>query len=54
MVLRANHGLAWQKNYNSGKPVVDETMADARTVTVKLYHDAAHPSVLRVPIGQPG
>ncbi|MDT9598381.1 CocE/NonD family hydrolase [Sphingosinicella rhizophila] len=53
LVFRANHGLAWQKNYNSGKPVADETMADARTVTVRLYHDAAHPSTLSIPIGQP-
>ncbi|NIJ35702.1 hypothetical protein FHR22_000351 [Sphingopyxis panaciterrae] len=53
LVLRANEGLGWQKNYNSGKPVADETMADARTVTVSLYHDAAHPSALTIPIGQP-
>lgn len=52
LVFRANEGLAWQKNYNSGKPVVDETMADARTVTIKLYQDAKHPSTLSVPIGQ--
>lgn len=53
LVVRPNHNLKWQKNYNSGKPVVDETMADARTVTVRLYHDAAHPSTLSVPIGRP-
>jgi putative CocE/NonD family hydrolase len=52
LVLRASHNLKWQKNYNSGKPVVDETMADARTVTVKLYHDAARPSSLSIPIGR--
>jgi len=53
LVFRPNHNLKWQKNYNSGKPVVDETMADARTVTVRLYHDAAHPTTLSVPIGRP-
>lgn len=53
MVLRPNHSLGWQKNYNSGKPVAEETMDDARTVTVRVYHDAAHPSVLFVPIGRP-
>jgi putative CocE/NonD family hydrolase len=53
LVVRANEGLGWQKNYNSGKPVADETMADARTVTVRLFHDAAHPSALSIPIGQP-
>jgi putative CocE/NonD family hydrolase len=42
-----------QKNYNSGGDVSSETMRDARPVTVKLYHDRAHPSTLFVPIGQP-
>ncbi len=53
LVVRPNHTIKWQKNYNSGKPVADETMADARAVTVKLFHDAEHPSALIVPIGQP-
>jgi hypothetical protein len=42
-----------QKNYNSGGVVSDETMKDARPVTVKLLHDKAHPSALYLPIGQP-
>lgn len=42
-----------QKNYNSGGDVSSETLSDARPVTVKLYHDRAHPSTLFVPIGQP-
>ena len=53
LVVRPNHNLNWQKNYNSGKAVADETMSDARTVTVRLYHDSAHPSALSMPIGQP-
>ena len=53
LVVRPNHTIKWEKNYNSGKPVAEETMADARTVTVKLFHDADHPSALIVPIGQP-
>jgi uncharacterized protein len=52
LVIRPNHTLNWQKNYNSGKPVADETMSDARTVTVRLYHHAAYASALTVPIGQ--
>jgi putative CocE/NonD family hydrolase len=52
LVLRAHQGIAWQRSYNSGKPVADETRADARTVTVRLFHDAAHPSALSVPIAQ--
>ena len=42
-----------EKNYNSSKPVAEQTMSDARTVTVTLYHDRAHPSALSVPLGQP-
>lgn len=42
-----------QKNYNTGGDVSAESMSDARAVTVKLFHDQAHPSVLHVPIGQP-
>jgi putative CocE/NonD family hydrolase len=53
LVVRPNHTIKWEKNYNSGKPVADETMADARTVTVSLFHDADHPSALTVPIGRP-
>jgi putative CocE/NonD family hydrolase len=42
-----------EKNYNSGGEVSSESMQDARTVTVTLYHDAAHESALYVPMGQP-
>ena len=53
LVIGANHTVHWQKNYNSGKPNAEETMKDARTVTVKLFHDAKYPSALSVPIGRP-
>jgi putative CocE/NonD family hydrolase len=39
----------FEKNYNSGKTVADESGKDARTVTVTLYHDAARPSALYLP-----
>jgi hypothetical protein len=52
LVIRPNHTLNWQKNYNSGKPVADETMSDARVVTVRLYHHAPYASALIVPIGR--
>ena len=38
---------------NSGKAVSDESMADARAVTVTLLHDKAHPSTLYVPLAPP-
>lgn len=47
------NSIHFQKNYNSGRTVSDESMADARTVTVQLYHDDTYRSVLHVPIGQP-
>jgi putative CocE/NonD family hydrolase len=41
-----------ERNFNSGGVVANERLADARTVTVRLYHDRAHPSALYIPIGQ--
>ena len=40
-----------EKNHNSGGEVSAEAAGDSRKVTVRLYHDAAHPSVLHVPLG---
>jgi uncharacterized protein len=53
LTLRPINSFIQQKNYNSGKPVAEESIQDARPVTVRLFHDAQHPSVLYVPIGQP-
>ena len=39
----------FERNYNSGGAVADVTLADARTVTVRLFHDAHHRSALFVP-----
>jgi putative CocE/NonD family hydrolase len=41
-----------EKNYNSGGVVAEESAENARPVTVRLFHDEAHPSVLHVPLGQ--
>jgi len=41
-----------QKNYNSGKAVSDESVQDARVVTVKLSHGPNRLSTLTVPIGR--
>lgn len=41
-----------QKNYNGGGVVADETAKDARTARISLHHDAEHPSVLELPIGE--
>jgi putative CocE/NonD family hydrolase len=52
LFLRSPNSIFLQKNYNSGKPVAEETAADARVAHVTLYHDAAHPSALDLPIGR--
>ena len=51
LFLRCPNSIFMQKNYNSGKPVAEETAADARVAHVTLFHDAAHPSALELPIG---
>jgi predicted acyl esterase len=53
LVVGPINSIYTQKNYNSGKAVSEESMADARPVTVTLLHDKAHPSTLYVPLGQP-
>jgi uncharacterized protein len=51
LVIGPVNSMHYQKNYNSGKAVATESMADARPVTVKLHHDEGHPSALYVPFG---
>jgi uncharacterized protein len=51
-VGRLIEGVFTQKNYNAGGVVSEESSRDGRPVTVRLFHDAEHPSVLYVPIGR--
>jgi hypothetical protein len=41
-----------QKNYNGGGCVSDESAEEGRPVTVRLFHDGAHPSALHVPLAR--
>ena len=50
LVFKSPNSLFLQKNYNSGGVVSEESGADARPAHVTLYHDAAHPSFLELPI----
>jgi putative CocE/NonD family hydrolase len=43
--------IYWQRNYNSDRPVAEQTRLDARPVVVTLYQDESHPSALYVPYG---
>jgi len=53
LVIGPVSSIYFEKNYNSGRTVADETVADARGVTVTLYHDQSRPSALCVPLAQP-
>jgi uncharacterized protein len=47
------NSISMEKNYNTADEVATESMKDARSVNVSLYHDPAHRSALYVPFGQP-
>jgi uncharacterized protein len=49
LVLGPWNSIQTQKNYNSGKPIADETLLDARAVTVTLHSGPAFPSALYLP-----
>jgi hypothetical protein len=51
LVIAPIDSIYLEKNYNSGGVVAEETLSDARSVSVALYHDPRHPSTLFVPIG---
>jgi putative CocE/NonD family hydrolase len=50
LVISSPNSILLQKNYNSGGVVAEETAKDARTAHVQVYHDAAHPSVIQLPL----
>jgi predicted acyl esterase len=52
LVVGPIDSICEERNFNSGGVVAEESAADARTVTVRLYHDTSYASVLHVPIGQ--
>jgi putative CocE/NonD family hydrolase len=41
-----------ERNCNSGGVVAEESLEDARCVTVRLFHDIDHPTALNVPLGR--
>jgi putative CocE/NonD family hydrolase len=50
LLLSSPNSIYWQKNYNSGGNVAEESGQDARTAHIVLYHDAEHPSFLELPL----
>ncbi|HLF00449.1 MAG TPA: CocE/NonD family hydrolase [Anaerolineales bacterium] len=54
LVINSPNSIYFQKNYNGGGVVAEETAKDARTAHVTLYHDAARPSFLELPVAPIG
>ena len=50
LVVYSPNSIFWQKNYNSGGVVADETAKDADTAHIKIYHDAQRPSSIDLPL----
>jgi putative CocE/NonD family hydrolase len=40
-----------QRNFNGGSVIAEESIGDAKAVTVRVFHDEVHPSVLHIPLG---
>ena len=53
LVIGPINSIYSQKNFNSGGVVSEESMSDARPVTVRLFHNEQYPSALYVPLGRP-
>jgi predicted acyl esterase len=50
LLIRCPNSIYFQKNYNSGGIVAEESGADARTAHITLYHDREYPSYLELPL----
>jgi len=50
LVISSPNSILWQKNYNSGGVVAEETAKDARMCHVQIHHDSAHTSAIQLPI----
>ena len=50
LIIRAPNSIYLEKNYNSGGLVSAESAKDAKTATIKLYHDSKYQSQLQLPI----
>jgi putative CocE/NonD family hydrolase len=52
LVIGPIQSIHYQKNYNSGGVIADESASNAKPVRVMLFHDRDHSSALYAPIGQ--
>lgn len=54
LVIAPLNDPAWQKNYNSGGPPMQESVEDAQTATVRLHLGPDRPSKLVLPVRSDG
>lgn len=50
LIISCLNSPYFEKNYNSGGLISEETAADARTAIIKLYHDKKYPGLLELPV----
>ncbi len=50
LVVSSPNSIFWQKNYNTGGVVADETGRDAQTAHIRVYHDGTHASAIQIPV----
>jgi len=50
LVVSSPNSILWQKNYNSGGVVANETAKDARVAHVQVYHDVQRASAIQIPL----
>ena len=53
LVFWSPNSIYFEKNYNSGGVVAEESGKDARTAHIALYHDSGHPSYIEIPVVKP-
>jgi len=53
LVLQSINNPDAEKNWNSAKPVAQQTPADAHRETIRLVQTASHPSTISIPFGDP-
>ena len=50
LVVSSPNSIFWQKNYNTGGVVSEESGRDSRPAHISIYHDSAHASAIQIPV----
>jgi uncharacterized protein len=53
LIVSTINSPEFEKNWNSMKPVAEQTGADAKVGHIKLLQTPEHPSTLTLPLGDP-